>query len=111
MTNLECNVSSCVYNCSSLCSRDTINVGGASAERKAQTCCTSYQKRPENDTYNSMRCSLAKPDTEVTCDAYKCVYNGSGKCNADDICVDCCNCCEPNCESETQCSSFRVGKA
>jgi len=110
MTDLECNVNSCVYNCSNLCSRNSINVGGTNADKKAQTCCTSYQKRPENDTYNSIRSQLAQPQTEITCSAYKCVFNKTGKCDADDICVDCCSTCDPCCESETQCASFRAEK-
>lgn len=112
MTDLECSVNSCAYNCSNLCCRDGIKVGGREASKKTQTCCSSYEQKSSNDAYNStVRNQVAAPETQVDCDACNCVYNKTGRCEADGICVDCCNCCDPTCVSETQCSTFKMSES
>lgn len=108
MTDLECNVNSCVYNCSNLCSRYEIKVGGKDAQKKSKTCCSSYEMRTSGEYSNSMVNQIAAPITDVDCEAYVCIYNASGKCDADDICIDCCDNCEPENMSETECASFRA---
>ena len=39
MTQLNCSVTSCLYNQDHYCSKDDITVGGSNAKRTSDTCC------------------------------------------------------------------------
>ena len=45
MTQLNCSVTSCLYNQDHYCSKDDITVGGSNAKRTSDTCCESFRER------------------------------------------------------------------
>ena len=44
MTQLNCSVTSCLYNQDHYCSKDDITVGGSNAKRTSDTCCESFRE-------------------------------------------------------------------
>ncbi len=102
MTNLNCNVSSCAYNCKGLCSREGVMVNGPKAKRPDMTCCESFAPRGKGipQAHN------ATVATSVDCSADHCTFNSRGHCDADRISVLNCGCPSPSCSNETECASF-----
>ena len=88
MPKLSCDVSQCIHNTKGLCAKNYIDVDGPKANNKNETCCKSYLL----DNPNSFNYEFAKEDsknptvqTEVYCDAIKCVYEKGQRCYADRI--------------------------
>lgn len=103
MTELKCHVIHCSSNKDQCCCRPEIKVDGEKACTCDETCCASFTKIPEGVTndvgYKAPNCHMP-----IECDAKKCVYNESGKCAADCICVDGSNAKDMN---QTVCSTFK----
>jgi len=101
MTNLDCTVSTCLYNKDDSCSRDNIHIEGTTAKVTEETCCKSFVERKEN--MSNSAADAAKP-TNILCDAKNCIYNEECRCDAEHIGVAGRNACD--CK-ETECASFR----
>ena len=106
MTNLECNVSTCAFFDDFRCKKDKILVTGNNAVHSAETSCASYQKADTASSNSVVSQRHASTDAHIECEACLCEYNNNGRCDAQSICVDCCDCREPKCESETMCAAF-----
>lgn len=106
MSQLQCNVSTCVNNNKGLCCLDAIHVEGCSARSVCETCCASFQEMIGASNYAVNR--VPNERCEVLCDAQRCVYNSNGCCSAESITVGgdgACNC------GDTCCRSFRERQA
>ena len=102
MTFLDCTVVGCVYNEDRCCCKGNIKVGGEGAEEKRETCCVSFHERTAENIGNVAK-RISKM-TDISCEAFQCVFNDNEKCNAEHIGVaggDACRC------EETECASFR----
>ena len=82
MTQLDCSVTSCLYNQDHYCSKDDITVGGSNAKKASDTCCESFRERT-GSAYNST--GQASSTVNIDCEATSCVHNRSCKCCADSI--------------------------
>ena len=45
MTQLDCSVTSCLYNQDHYCAKEDITVGGSNAKKASDTCCESFKER------------------------------------------------------------------
>lgn len=103
MPRLDCTVSNCRYNQDYGCIRNNISVGGAGADKTSETCCDSFvEKRGDSFTNSFSEPSL---NTNIRCEAKKCVHNDDCSCRADRIGVEGSNACR--CE-QTDCGTFRA---
>ncbi len=87
MPKLKCKVDQCAHNKSGLCSKNYIDVDGPEANNKKETSCRSYLFK-DVDTYEYEFATMDKEatlQTEVYCDAVKCVYEKGQRCYADRI--------------------------
>lgn len=102
MTQLDCTVTSCLYNRDCLCSKGDITVGGRDADRSGETCCESFCEKGTN-TMNST--GQAGTSVEIQCEACRCIHNENCKCTAAHIGIgggsSVCQC------RETECQDFR----
>ncbi|MEL7649633.1 MAG: DUF1540 domain-containing protein [Sedimentibacter sp.] len=101
MAHIDCTVTNCYYNKNHGCSASSIEVDGRSAERSRLTSCGTFiEQRP------GIRSSVSEPksDTYIKCDAVKCIYNRSERCNAEGILVNGHNAEVPE---ETCCNTFK----
>ncbi len=105
MNKLECQVTTCRYNCDNLCSLPGIRVDGPAARESSQTCCESYEERQQGSPENAVSGS-ASTETDIECKAEHCAYNHDCRCEAECVCVGCC-CSEPTSKSGTECCTFR----
>ena len=101
MTQLNCSVTSCLYNQDHYCSKDDITVGGSNAKRTSDTCCESFKERQGTSASNSMGTPSA--NTDIRCEAEHCQYNQNCCCSADHVNVSGAAACR--CE-ETECTTF-----
>ena len=109
MTNLQCDVTTCAYNCDNLCRKSAIMVDGRRASKKDQTCCGSFEQR-DFSLNNDIRFDEPQESTDVSCKAHECSFNREGTCEAEHISVCTCGCSDPCTCEETDCASFRKGK-
>ena len=72
MTQLNCSVTSCLYNQDQYCSKDDITVGGSNAKRTSDTCCESFRER-NGSVCNST--GQASSTVDIDCEATSCVHN------------------------------------
>ncbi len=87
MPKLQCKVKQCVHFSEGLCSKNYIDVDGIESNNKKETSCKSYLfNNGENLKFEFSKFE-EKPSvqTEVYCDAIKCVYEKGQKCYADRI--------------------------
>ena len=102
MTQLDCSVTSCMYNQDHYCSKGDITVGGSNATTSGETCCESFRQRTGGASNSAGHPSST---IDVDCEATKCVHNQGCKCHADSIGIgggsDACHC------RETECADFR----
>lgn len=106
MTNLECDVTTCAYNCSNLCRKQAICVDGRRASSKDQTCCGSFEPR-DYALSNQVQFDEPEESTKITCKAKDCTFNAAGSCDARHISVCTCGCQDPCTCDETECASFQ----
>ncbi len=102
MAEISCTVTNCYFNKTNGCTAPAIKVDGKKAFESRSTCCNTFVvQRP------GVMSSKSDPqsESEVGCDAVKCVYNKNERCSASDILVN-----GKNAESheETCCSTFRA---
>lgn len=101
MVTLSCNVNDCVNNEGGLCGASYIEIQGEGTSKKEDTYCSNYKL---NTFINGVK-SLTNTDfvgeilqvmsgyekpiihPNVSCNAYKCFYNGDGKCEARSIMI------------------------
>jgi hypothetical protein len=89
MTNLECTAQNCVNNRDRLCRLNGIEVHGEDACRCRETCCGNF-----SEAFAGFGNSIdafeipAGEETEVGCDAKRCVYNAGGVCDAEEVMID-----------------------
>lgn len=101
MPYLDCVVTNCLYNEDKCCCKSDILVEGKDAHTTEQTCCGSYAKRREGEATSAAKC--VDKETDVCCEACKCVFNDNRKCTAEHIGIagsQACHC------KETECASF-----
>ena len=103
MTQLDCNVTSCMHNAENCCCKEKIEVEGTSATKPANTCCGSFDAR-KGDSYSNAAASDAKKSTDVACEAKNCIYNEDGYCDADHIGIVGA---AASTSAQTECKSFR----
>lgn len=102
MTQLKCHVIHCSSNKNQCCCRPEIKVDGPKASCVDETCCDSFTSIPAGTT-NDIGYKTANFSMPVQCAANKCIYNESGMCSAENICVDGSNAKE---KSQTVCATF-----
>ena len=103
MTELKCSVTSCGSNKQQMCTLHSINVDGATAHCKDDTCCHSFHDRSSAPT-NSMDSGTPSMETEVRCQAIDCQYNDAKACNASYIYVQGSG---TNHSNDTRCDTFK----
>lgn len=104
MTNLDCNVTDCLYQANNCCCKDGIHVKGNEAKNKQETCCGSFSLQHSTGAKNSCGSEkYAAKATDVLCDAVNCVYNEEKHCNANHIGISGVKAVS---SAETQCASF-----
>ena len=83
MTNLRCDVTSCMHNADKCCGKNSILVDGYEACDCEDTACASFDKKNEAQFTNSYE----TPNTGLTveCEAFNCVYNEDRMCRAQRI--------------------------
>lgn len=99
MTNLICNVNSCVHNQCNLCCKEGIQVGGQGATSSVATCCESYEEKNGSFTNSA---ESPKYSLNIACDATTCTYNNCHMCEAEAININS----PTSSSSETECASF-----
>ena len=87
MTNLECAALHCANNHNRLCNLSGITVQGANACHGRETCCASFSDETSAFS-NALGGNDATPETNITCDAHRCIYNTDGMCEAEDVLID-----------------------
>lgn len=108
MSYLRCNARNCSNNQNDLCIREGIQVDGATADTKNDTCCSSFTQRGENYSNVVSRNSQAQPETDIQCDVSNCSYNKDYKCMAASVDISGVAACTSR---ETQCSTFDCKKS
>ena len=101
MSKISCTVTNCYYNNRLGCSASAVTVDGKSADESRRTCCDTFiEQKP------GVRSSVSEPrsDTEIKCEAVKCVFNKSETCQATNIVVNGKN---AQATEETCCSTFK----
>lgn len=106
MTYLDCSVTGCIYNDDRCCCKGSIEVEGREAQREDDTCCGSFKECREGCACNAIQ-EKAK-ETDVSCEAVRCVFNQNLKCSAEHIGIAGGNAC--TCQG-TKCASFECGCA
>lgn len=104
MTQLDCNVVSCMHNDSNCCCKQKIEVEGSSAHECCETCCGSYDPKGDGSYSNAMS-KEPKKQLEVDCRAMNCMYNVGGYCDAGHIGI---MGAEAMASDQTECGSFRA---
>ena len=87
MPKLKCKVNQCAHYSEGLCSKNYIDVDGLMSQTKRDTSCKSYLYK-NDEVYNyefSKLDGTPSLQTEVYCDAVKCVYEKGQRCYADKI--------------------------
>lgn len=111
MTELKCNVYTCVHNKNCLCDLDSIEVAGSAAKTAKDTSCASFvEKGKTSNSYsNEYSASNKEPSllSKVACQATECQYNHSCSCHAGKISVGGTNACS---SEETECATFKKDK-
>ncbi|WP_296117450.1 DUF1540 domain-containing protein [uncultured Eubacterium sp.] len=101
MTQLDCSVTSCLYNQDHYCAKEDITVGGSNAKKASDTCCESFRGK-NGSASNSV--SQASSTVDIDCEASSCVHNRDCKCCAESIGIgggsQACTC------RETECADF-----
>jgi hypothetical protein len=87
MPKLKCQVNQCIHNSDGLCSKNYIDVDGPTSNSKKETSCKSYlYKGSDLSNYEFSKFDETPSlQTEVYCDAIKCVYEKGQRCYADKI--------------------------
>ena len=83
MTNLDCNVTSCLHNADNCCCKTAIMVDGGDAKKRQETCCGSFDEKKGEGFKNLFKTPEKK--LQVDCEAVNCVYNESRRCVAEHI--------------------------
>lgn len=90
MPKLNCSVIKCNYQDKNHCCRNSIDVEGIAAHRKAETACLSYLPKTGEAYAEEFAKEFGpdKPEKIIYCDAVNCVYERNSKCHADRIEID-----------------------
>ena len=102
MTNLGCDVKTCVHNENKLCCLKEIEVSGKGALNSDMTCCSSFVKE-KGALANALR-GNAEPVTGIKCDVENCSFNHHHYCTADS--VDITGAKASTC-GQTECATFK----
>lgn len=104
MSDLKCNVTNCINNEHSLCSRPIIKVDGDNAQESCDTFCHSFNHRIDSMQNSISGMPAAQESTDIKCTATECTYNTDNYCTADKVEVrgnGACRC------GETECATFK----
>lgn len=104
MTQLDCNVKTCMHNSDNCCCKQKIEVEDISAKEACQTRCGSYDMKGEGSCCNAMGKEPSKA-TEIDCKAMNCMYNSNGFCDAQHIGITGVN---ATSSEQTECGSFKI---
>ena len=87
MTKINCNVTNCSHNKSSVCYSNIVSIKGGQAKEACHTACGNFldMKDYSNLTNNTNACG---PCDSLVCSVQSCVYNKSQACTAESINVD-----------------------
>lgn len=102
MVNLDCTVTSCMFNKDKSCCKDNILVDGQNAKHSRDTSCQSFRERKADSVTSAV--DYPAKNTAIACEAVGCTFNEKCKCHATHITVAgaaACSC------QDTECSSFR----
>ena len=103
MSDLKCNVTNCINNEHSLCSRSSINVEGCDAQKCCDTFCHSFNHRMPGMQNSLSGHPSATEQTSIKCSARECTYNTDNNCTAKSVEMSgngACSC------SQTDCATF-----
>jgi len=104
MSKINCSVSNCSHNDDNSCYANIINVGGKSAKKDSDTCCSSFlDSIAYSDLTNIVNGTKSECDL-VSCNVGTCTYNSNQLCSAKSIEV---SGRDVNLYSETDCSTFK----
>ena len=100
MKQLTCNADCCAHYDSGFCRLNSITVDKETGEMNTK--CASYMER-SGSPYNMAQSGMATAATEImSCGAYECMHNCTGKCEAKEISIKLCPC-GKNAECGTYC--------
>lgn len=103
MAKINCGVTNCSHNKSSVCYSNIVNIKGGKAKDSCNTCCGNFldEKNYSSLTNNTNSCGECD---SLVCTVQTCVYNRNLICTAENINVDGTN---VNIYTETNCSTFK----
>ena len=82
--NLKCSATNCTFNKNLECSAGAIYISGIQADKSEQTTCSSYVDKISNSLISGVSLERTHPNN-IRCEAYKCKYNRSENCTADNV--------------------------
>ncbi|MEF9987423.1 MAG: DUF1540 domain-containing protein, partial [Bacteroidales bacterium] len=84
MAKINCSVTNCSHNKSSICYSNMVNIGGGCVEKECSTCCGSFldERNYSNLTNNTNDCG---PCDALVCSVETCTYNNNKSCSAQNI--------------------------
>lgn len=103
MKKINCNVTNCSHNQSSVCYSNRVDVNGSGAKKDDDTCCGSFLDEKNygnltNNTNSSSQCDA------LICNVKNCTHNCNSTCDLDSITIDSNS--PVNLYSETNCKNF-----
>jgi hypothetical protein len=106
MARIDCGVTNCSHNKSSVCYANCVDISGSSSLKAYDTCCSSYLNRLHYSELTSNTLSSGSCDC-LKCTVETCTFNHNNLCTLDNIQVS-----GENAEyhTQTECSSFKLGK-
>ena len=102
MTNLGCDVKTCVHNDNKLCCLKEIEVAGKGAVNAEMTCCNSFAK--EAGAVSNALHQNAERATGIKCSVENCTYNHHCYCTADSVDI---SGAKATTSGQTECSTFK----
>ncbi len=102
MTNLGCDVKTCVHNESKLCCLKEIEVSGKGALNSDMTCCSSFAK--EKGAISNALHETPERKTGIKCSVENCTYNHHCYCTADAVDI---TGAKASTSGQTECSTFK----
>lgn len=85
--NLKCSATNCAFNQRMECSAGAINIRGTYAVTSDETTCSSFVDRISNSFTNLVNSKRTNP-SNISCEAYKCIYNKNKNCTANNVKID-----------------------
>ena len=103
MAKINCNVTNCAHNNSSVCYSNIVNIKGGKATDSCSTCCGNFLDERDYSTLTN-NTNGPGPCDALVCSVQTCVYNKNQACSAESINV---NGNDVAVYTEANCSTFK----